>query len=333
MFNLPLPQLKEEIQQEANISEEELKQKIEDKLDELSGLVSEEGATHIVANDLGIEINKETPVKIENLEEEMRDITIHGKVLQTYEINEFESDRGSGKVANLLIGDETGITRLTLWHDQADKIKEINEDDILEIKSAYTRKNNDQIEVHLNEKSTIQINPSGITIEEVADSNNTNNRSEPEKKDVEELTEGEQNAEITATIVDVFDLRFFDVCPQCNNRVYEEENEYKCDEHDTVIPDKSYVLNVLADDGTDSINIVFWKSQTERLLDEDETNIKEYEDQSEEFEKTKRTMIGDQVRVIGRVSKNQMFDRLEFHAQRVHEPEENEDDEEEPIIS
>lgn len=53
---MELDELKEKISKEGNISMDDVNIKIEEKIIELSGLVSEEGAAYIVAKELGLDL-------------------------------------------------------------------------------------------------------------------------------------------------------------------------------------------------------------------------------------------------------------------------------------
>ena len=61
MITIPYEKLLERMQEASGKSKEELAKKIQAKLEELSGLISKEGAAHIVANELGV--NFEVPKK------------------------------------------------------------------------------------------------------------------------------------------------------------------------------------------------------------------------------------------------------------------------------
>ena len=56
MMNMPYEVILERIKEKSELSEAEIIQKIDKKLDQLSGLISKEGAAHILANELGIKI-------------------------------------------------------------------------------------------------------------------------------------------------------------------------------------------------------------------------------------------------------------------------------------
>lgn len=310
MIKIPLSQIIEKIKEKANLSEEEINSKIKQKMERLSGLISQEGAAHIIANELGIKLFEEVSGKlqIKNILAGMRDVETIGKVQQIFPVNEFQRQDGSaGKVANLIIADETGSIRIVLWGTQTDALKDLKEDDIVRIISGYTRENNNRTEVHLNEKSKLEINPEGETIKEVK-------QYASKRKRISELEENDDNIELLGTIVQVFEPRFFEVCPQCNKRVRQRDEGFFCEEHNIVKPEYSYVLNTILDDSTETIRAVFFRKQAENLLELDQQKILEYKDAPEKFEEIKNNLLGNVIKVIGRTNKNELFDRLEFIA-------------------
>ncbi len=311
MFVLPLDQLKEKIRKEGKISDDELKERIKKKMDELAGLISEDGAAHIIANELGIQLAAASvAVKISSLGAGMRNVDVIGKVLRKFEVRTFQSERGAGKVGSFILADETGTIRVALWNEQADTLEKLKEGDVVKIKGAYTRANNASIELHVNDRTKLTINPEGemVVLPE---------KQAAVRKSLSELKESDQNVEILTTLVDIYEPRYFTVCPQCGKRAFEKDGAALCATHGTVTPQLSYVVNVLGDDGTDTIRIVLWRSQAERLLNMDEKAILQYKDFPEQFADVKHKLLGEMVKFVGRVQKNQMFDRLEFNAQLV----------------
>ena len=109
-----------------------------------------------------------------------------------------------------------------------------------------------------------------------------------------------------------FEPRFFEVCPQCNKRVRLREEGFFCEEHNIVAPNYSYVLNLVLDDGTETVRTVFFRKQAENLLGMSHEQILEYKDAPERFEEVKNSLIGNIVKVVGRANKNELFDRIEF---------------------
>lgn len=315
MMNVPYEEVIKLIQQKSSLSEDEINRKIQEKLDQLSGLISKEGAAHILANDLGINFSEvEKKLKLNKVLAGMRNVETIGKVLQKYEIREFNSNGREGKVANLLMGDETGVMRVVLWNNQADLLNTLQEGSIIKITSAYARSNNGRVELHLNDTSTVEVNPPGESIEAVKGPSSVF-----ERKKVSNLSEQDSNVELLGTIVQVFDPRFFEVDPQSGRRIRPSaDGKYHNENGEEVTPDYSYVFNIFLDDGTDNIRVVCFKNQMQALLNKKHEQILTFKDNGTLFEPTKHELLGQMVNVQGRVTRNEMFDRLEFVANRVY---------------
>jgi ssDNA-binding replication factor A large subunit len=313
MYKIPLSDLKEKIISSGKIDAADLDTKMKAKINELSGLISEEGAAHIIANELGVEVvaQNSDKLKIKEIYSGMRNVSAVGKVVRKFEVREFQKGDSTGKVCSLILGDETGTIRVVFWNDQVDQLKDVNEDDILELSNAYVRENNNNKEIHLGDRGEIIINPEGVEISSVRQSSSFS------RKKIEELTDGQDGAEIMGTIVQVFDPRFFNVCPQCNRRANPSGEGFSCETHGEVQPVLSYVLNAVLDDGTGNIRGVFWKNQTKHLLNKSEEEMALFKENPTTFEEIKTDLLGEQFKVMGKVKKNDMFDRLEFNAQVV----------------
>jgi len=311
MIKIPYEQILEKIQNEAKISDTELKEKIDQKMKQLSGLISKEGAAHIVANELGIKLFEATSGKlqIKNILPGLRNVETIGKVMQTYELREFTTNDRQGKVASFLMGDETGTIRVVMWGSQAENIKNLSQGTIVKISGSYLKENNGSKELHLNERSQLILNPEGEKIEI--------KQAAVERKSIEQLKENDNFVEVLATIVQVFEPRFYEVCPQCNKRLKVDNEEFACPVHNKVEPNYSYVLNLIADDGTDNMRTVFFRESMEKLLNSNQEKILEYKENPEKFEDVKTDLLGNIIKLTGRVKKNLFFDRLEFVANDV----------------
>ena len=115
----------------------------------------------------------------------------------------------------------------------------------------------------------------------------------------------------------IFDPRFFEICPQCSKRVKNAEGAFVCDKHNNVEPDFSYVLNLIVDDGTENIRTVFFRDSMEKLINASKEKTLEYKDNPEKFEEIKTELLGNIIKINGRVKKNLFFDRIEIVANSV----------------
>jgi len=307
MIRIPYEQLIEKIKSESSLTEAEIEARIKEKLDQLSGLISKEGAAHIIANQLGIRVLEQTSGKlqIKNILSGMRDVEVTGKVMQVYETREFKTEKREGKVGSFVLADETGSIRVVLWNDTADKLKSISEGSVARIQGGYVRERNNGIEIHMNDRGKISIEQGEkVNVKSI-------------EKKISELKEGEE-AEIFGTIVQAFGINFFEVCPGCGKRTKQANNGFACEKHGAIEPDYSYVLNAFLDDGTDSIRAVFFRNQLQQLLNKTKEQILAFKDSPELFEQEKHLFLGSTIKVAGRTINNAGFGRTELIAQRVN---------------
>ncbi len=156
------------------------------------------------------------------------------------------------------------------------------------------------------------INPEGVEVKEVKETS-------LERKKIKDLSETDNGVELLGTIVQVFDPRFFEVCPECSKRVKMGESEkFSCGQHGEVKPDYSYVFNLVLDDGTETVRTVFFRNQMERLVGMSKEQIMQYKDAPEKFDEVKNNLLGTMVKIVGRANKNELFDRVEFVSQLVY---------------
>ena len=134
------------ISEQAKKSRDEVKKLVAEKMDELSGLVSEEGAAHIVARELGLNllISSHRKLKVENLIPGLRSVDITARVTKIFEPREFSRNGKAGVVQNVSLSDETGRVRMSLWNDETRLVSEgkIKEDDVVRIEGGFTKQDN-----------------------------------------------------------------------------------------------------------------------------------------------------------------------------------------------
>ena len=312
MFKVPYTQLREKIIASGKITPRDLDEKIKTKINELSGLISEEGAAHIIANELGVSVMNadQQKLKIKEIMPGMRNVSVAGKVVRKFDVREFAKGEVKGKVASILIGDESGSIRCVFWNDQVDQFLTISENDVVLVKDGYVKENAGGKEVHLGDKASIEINPEGVEITSV--------RASPtaQRKSISALAADDQ-CEVLGTVIQVFDPRYWNTCPTCNKKVMDANGSFSCATHGVVQPGISYVMNAVVDDGSGNIRCVFWKQQTNSLTGKSEVDFVVMRDQPGSFENTKNDLLGEQIKMVGKVQKNEMFARLELNVSSV----------------
>lgn len=103
------------------ISPEEFMHRVEEKVALMAGLCDSRTAAMLVARDLG---SVEILTKIGSIRPEMGNVVFQGKVVSLSAVREFpRSDGSKGRVANMVLADETGSVRVALWDETAELIR------------------------------------------------------------------------------------------------------------------------------------------------------------------------------------------------------------------
>jgi len=316
--------LVDKILKTGKITKEELDKRVAEKLSSLGGLISEDGALHIIANDLGLQLSStpSTDIKLKDVLPGMKNVTVLAKVVKKYELRTFGEDK-SGKVANVLIGDETKNTRLTFWNEKTAYFEKLKEGDVVEVQSAYSKENQQgYTEIHMGNSSHCVINPEGRTVEVVERKDNS--FADTPSKKLNEITEKDTFVNITATIVQVYDPRFFEVCPVCNKRMRQELDKFTCAEHGDQEPTFNYVMNIFLDDGTDNMRAALWKEQINQLLEKSEEEVMKLKNDSAILEAAKTDLLGRIITARARVKHNETYNNNElvlYNVNRNPQPE------------
>ncbi|MFB6125191.1 MAG: single-stranded DNA binding protein [Halanaeroarchaeum sp.] len=125
-----------------------------------------EGYSGVEVNVSQVEIDEETEIdvavqdeyQVGDLSMGLSDVTLVAEVLGTEPMRTFDRDDGSeGKVANLLVGDETGRIRITLWDDQADRVEEFAVHDVVEVVDGYVRERDGALELHVGDRGGLSV--------------------------------------------------------------------------------------------------------------------------------------------------------------------------------
>ena len=294
MLNLSVDEIKKKIQEQTELSLEEIDKRVQDKLNQLSGLISEDGALHIIANELQVQfVPDKDERKIKDLLPGMRDVEQAARVIQSYELRTFESkyDGGEGKVKSLLVGDESGVIRVTCWGPRAEEADKLEEEDVIVVKNAYIKENRGRAELHLNNNSSLLVNPEGV---DVGKPDNTQSQSgEYARKSINELSKGDYRVELLGTVVQAYDPRFF---------------ERKDDS-------KGFVTNIMIDDGTGNIRVGCFDDVAAQVLGMKTQEVLDNENAS--FEEAKTNVLGAIVKVKGRAKLNTVYNSIDVTADEI----------------
>jgi len=285
-------QLVERISRTSKLSAEEIGRKVEAKRAKLSGLVSKEGAAQIVAAELGINFEKER-MKIKELVQGMRRANILGKIINISPVRSFNKNGREGKVLNLVVADDSSNIKVVLWdtnHISLFEKGEVKEGDVVEISNGSVR----NWELHLSSFSGIKKSDEGVG--EVVVERNYNFRKLADARPGDRI-------KTRAFIVQSFEPRYFEVCPECGKRAVDGE----CKMHGKVIPTKRALLNVVLDDGSETMRSVLFGENIMKLgLSEEEIFS------IEKFMEKKNSVVGEEKIFAGNVKSNALYNTIEF---------------------
>ncbi len=135
------------LKQNNNYDRKQILDRIEQKRNELGrDIVNDESAAMIVARELGIDLQQLMPrprLRIGDITENTRNVVLTARVVSIDRVRTFvRQDGGEGRVASIIVADETGRIRVTLWDEWASKIEEEPPEigSIVQISGAYVRK-------------------------------------------------------------------------------------------------------------------------------------------------------------------------------------------------
>ena len=291
-------QLIELISKTANIPLEEIQRRIEAKQAKLSWLISKEGAAQVVAAELGVNFDKQV-IKIYQIVPGMKKINLVGKIINLFPIREYNKNGRSGRIASFILADDTSNIRVILWDENHIELiakGQIAENSVIEINNASIRNG----ELHL------------TSFSEIKNSQNIINSVVTEKPIInKKIAEFNTNDSVSARafIVNIFEPRFFEVCPECKKKA---EN-MECLQHGRIVPEKKVLLNFVIDDGSDSIRAVMFSDTVEKLIERNELENPEI------FAAKKKDLLGKELIVSGKVRKNRVFDNNEFIIEELKE--------------
>lgn len=306
-------QIIEKIVEETDLDEDDVEEKVEEKMEEFEGLVSEEGAVHLVAKEAGVQAAEsgDQALKVENIVPDMRKVNMKARVTNISDTNTFERDEGDeGKVRNMTLGDDTGTIRLTLWDEQTEIAEKVDEGDAIGVSGAYTVEDNQgNAELRLGDSAQVKM----VDDDEVPEVE-TGGSSEMTEATIREVRSKNAEYRIQGMIMDIYTSNpFYSTCPECDSTVREnDDEEYVCEEHGEVEPNKALAISTVIDDGTGNIRAVMFRDRARELLDIDEETEKEGD--LEAVEKAAADVIGKKIEIEGRTRYNDYFGTLEIIA-------------------
>lgn len=214
------------------ISKEDFLQRIQDKVENMGGLCDEPMAAMLVANELGFSDVGRDSVKIGNITAESGPVSFVARVVSVFDTKEFTRNDGTiGRVGNLIVGDETGKIRVTLWDNMADLIKaeKVKAGQNLQI-SGYAKQGYSGVEVNVGNNGVLTESEEEI---DVAASS----------QKIKDIKDGMGDLNLTGNVLEISEVRTFQKKDGSSGRVG----------------------NLLMGDATGTLRVTLWDEKTEFL--------------------------------------------------------------------
>ncbi len=232
------------IVEETGIGRKEIQELIEEKKKELEGLISEEGALFIISKELGVNLNDEEKdfindieINISKLTQNMKNITLIGRVQDVYNIRNFSKKDGTqGFVGSFKLFDGTGEVRVVLWDDKTGYLNSLNMNTLVKVINGYVKMGiNQQLEVHLGRFGKILTDPTDVDYKKYP-------KKEIHVLKINEIQSKQQGLTIEGKILHISDIKEFK----------KNDNTGK-------------LCSIRIKDTTGSIRVTFWNSDVEKL--------------------------------------------------------------------
>jgi ssDNA-binding replication factor A large subunit len=310
---MPLENILEKIVTSTKHSKEDVEEMVIKKQAELSNLVSREGAAYIVAKELGLDLvqRKKAGVKVKDISSGIRYLTLKARVIRVFEAKEYEKEGRKFKVGNVILGDETGSIRMSLWDAQTEVLDKLEAGMGIEIFGGYSKDNGrGEVEVRIGRNGGIKKVDVGDLVV-VDDSTGIG----PKTMKVSDFSAG-GNYRVRAMVAQVFENeKFYEVCPDCGSRTKEDEGKFVCKDHGEITPTFSIVVSGVLDDGTGNTRGVFFRDVAAKFLGMTMEQVLERKGKLFDYV----DVLGKEFIFEGRVRQNQMFNRNEFIVNKVEE--------------
>lgn len=208
---MELEEIIDAIANESGLEKEDVGERIRKKQEELGGLVTLEGAAHIVANESGINLFKgmsQSPtLKIENVIPGMNSVDVVGRVFRVFPTREFNRKDGSkGRVCSITLSDSTGTIRTVFWDKDVELVEggKVEEGKLLRIRGGYSKEDlNGEPEIHVGMRARVTPEPKDVNEDDFPVAGNIN-------KKISELTERDPSVDVVCRVIRIYEPREFE---------------------------------------------------------------------------------------------------------------------------
>jgi replication factor A1 len=212
---------------DADVSVEEFREAVEEKVDQMGGLADEETAAMLIAH----ELDESEVDGVADVEPGMEDVEFTAKVTGVGEVRTFERDgdeEKDGQVVNVELADETGAIRVTFWDKMAESAtEELAVGDVIGVKGR-PKEGYNGVEVNVNDVDPQVTDEVDVQVQDTYR--------------VEDLSLGLSNVNLAGQVLDTESVRTFD---------RDDGSEGK-------------VANLVLGDSTGKVRVTMWDDMADR---------------------------------------------------------------------
>ncbi|WP_297980567.1 OB-fold nucleic acid binding domain-containing protein [uncultured Methanobrevibacter sp.] len=263
--------------------------------------------------------------KIEEVDEDDREIKILARIIDIQSPREFERQDGTkGIVGNMDIADETGYIRASLWDDKTQV--PLSFGDAIKIQNPSVRYNGttDQIELNIGVNTNI-LTPSAEEISKIPSIEELE-KTLYESKLIEEIAEDDNNIIVEGQLIDVYGERpLMMKCHQCRNNLSQEDldaGECSYCGNTTEEPDYLLMIPCRLRDESGEIQITFFNELASKLLGMTQDEIIKMYEEEEDFgflEGKIENLEGLNVKVLADVDFNEFNEENRLNPRKIME--------------
>ena len=191
-------------------------------------------ASMLIANKLGFSNVSGESVKVSEITDEKKTANFSARIVSAFEVKEFtRSDGTIGRVGSLMVGDETGKIKVTLWDNAADLLKtgEIKVEQTVNI-SGSVKYGYSGVEIHVGNNDVLTKSKEQIEVTERV-------------QQIKDIKDGAGDLNLTGKVLEISDIRTFQRKDGTAGKVG----------------------NLLLGDSTGTIRVVLWDEKTDILTD------------------------------------------------------------------
>ena len=288
----------QQLSEKSGLEEEIIKQKMMEKVEKFSGLLTEQGALVLLSNDLRVRLpvmeKNNATMKLGELKPGMNNIDVQAHVNIIDRIKPYSKNGKEGKYLSLRLSDDTGEALFTFWNEHAEEAlqKGIQKGSKISLTNARVGSFNQLVQLSLgyNGNYTIENTPN-------KEKENTLNDGKKDFMPFNQLTEN-QPIEGNAHVIKVLLGKGYYVrCLNCNGKLQKRESTCPICMTEGKIETR-LLVPVLLDDGTKPVRAVAFEKEVISLYEKTKEELLRAFETDKAM--TDRELLGKRVEIQGR---------------------------------